>query len=126
MRLAAAGTIAALLVLCGATCRGGRSTSLDLAVESGADRQSYRLFCDPAGGSHPDPAAACLALADHHELMLADLYPGRTCIGGVWTVHIRVVGKYRNEPVRGRPDACSGNVEGERLWMKDLPPLKRR
>jgi hypothetical protein len=126
MRRAAAGVIAAVLVLCGATCRGGRPTSLEVTVENGADRRSYTLYCDPAGGSHPDAVAACLTLEQHGDVMLADLYPGRTCIGGVSTVHIQVEGKYRNERVRGRPDACSGNPDGERLWMKDLPPLERR
>jgi hypothetical protein len=47
---------------------GGRATpSTDLTITvapgSGGDEVTYTLTCDPAGGDHPDPDAACAALA---------------------------------------------------------------
>jgi subtilisin inhibitor-like len=118
--------MAGIAILAAPTCQGGYSATLELTVENASEQRSYTLRCDPNGGSHPDADAACLTLERHHEIMLADLHPGQTCIGGISTLHIRVSGKYRGKVVNGRPDACSGNLEGERLWMKDLPQLGRR
>ncbi len=41
------------------------TTSLTITASASADAQSetWTLTCDPPGGTHPDPAAACPALA---------------------------------------------------------------
>jgi hypothetical protein len=109
----------------GGGCDAGKSTKFEIAVESGSEERSYTLFCHPHGGSHPEADAACLTLDRHHEVMLNDPHPGQTCIGGIGTVHIRVTRTFRGERVSAQPDACSGKVEGERLWLKDLPALPR-
>ena len=39
-------------------------TDLRVTVDTGdGQTRTYTLRCDPAGGDHPDPAAACEALA---------------------------------------------------------------
>ena len=44
---------------------GGSGTSLTITVTEGPDAQpqTWTLTCDPVGGTHPDAAAACAALA---------------------------------------------------------------
>ena len=41
-------------------------TDLVIVYEDGSGQKSrWQLACDPAGGTHPDPAAACEILAAH-------------------------------------------------------------
>jgi hypothetical protein len=68
-----AGLLAAgvLLAACGSQSGGTPNasapavTQLSITARSAAasPAQTWTLTCDPAGGSHPDPAAACAALA---------------------------------------------------------------
>ena len=61
---------------CGASTAGpARATRLTVAVHgiNGSEpwQTTWTLRCSPAGGTHPDPAAACSALADllaHHTI----------------------------------------------------------
>ena len=79
----------------------------DLVVEvtdaSGAST-AYTLSCEPAAGSHPDPEAACAALAAAADSTGGDPFrvtpPGTMCTqeyGGPETA--RVEGSFRGQPV---------------------------
>ena len=71
-----------------------------LVVEQTTDRtQTWTLTCDPPGGDHPSPAAACGALAGVRE-PFAPLPADAICTeqyGGDQTA--RVTGTYRGAPV---------------------------
>jgi len=57
---------AVLVAACGASASPGSSTRLRIAVRAqglGGAVHSYRLTCNPAAGTVPDPARACRALA---------------------------------------------------------------
>lgn len=46
-------------------------TDLTVVVDDGAGAKTkWRLTCDPPGGDHPDPDAACTILAAHGDLAL--------------------------------------------------------
>jgi hypothetical protein len=80
--LTRAGLLLGLLVVagCGSTTGGGDAAEpppqprYDLRItlwqtgKSGASREAT-LTCDPNGGTHPDPAAACAALDAHPEAL---------------------------------------------------------
>jgi hypothetical protein len=67
-----AAVCAAAATACGSTAAPGAASkpaaapkvSLEITVSSkpGARAQQWTLRCDPAGGTHPDPAAACAVL----------------------------------------------------------------
>lgn len=122
MRVAAAAMSSAFLLIACA-CGGDGSTRLTVEVANGFEQRSYSLYCDPPAGTYPKPRAACDALA-RDSVMLVDPNPKSTCIGGVGTAHIHVTGTFRGEDIDAEPDSCNGNGEGERFWMRDLPPLK--
>lgn len=88
---------------------GGR-TDLTVVVSSGyGDERTWTLRCDPPGGDHPDPEAAC-RLLDRLDHPFAPLRPDRMCTeiyGGPQTA--RVTGTFRGEPVDARfkrTDGC--------------------
>lgn len=70
---------------------------------------TWTLTCDPPGGDHPDPAAACAALAAADQ-PFDPVPPGTMCAqiyGGPQTATID--GTWRGRPVRAsysRVDAC--------------------
>jgi hypothetical protein len=71
--------------------------------------QTWTLTCDPAGGTHPDPAAACAALAaaDDPFAPVPDDVACTQQYGGPQTA--TVVGTHRGEPVDAafsRTDGC--------------------
>ena len=81
-----------------------------LVVEQTTDRtQTWTLTCDPPGGDHPSPAAACGALAGVRDAF-APLPADVVCTevyGGAQTA--RVKGTYRGAPVDlalSRTDGC--------------------
>jgi hypothetical protein len=106
----AAGLVATglLLVACGTAGSGdspgspsaGLTRLTVTARESpAADAQSWTLACDPADGSHPDPVAACVALAAAAD-PFSPTPPDQACTmiyGGPQTATI--VGTYRGRPV---------------------------
>jgi hypothetical protein len=57
---------------------GGTRLTIVLDDGSGAAR-TWRLTCDPAGGDHPDPAAACAALAANGAAALPPVPKDRMC-----------------------------------------------
>lgn len=74
----------------------------ELAVEyddGSGDVVTWRLSCDPPGGDHPDPVAACAALEGHPEA-LAPVPGDRMCsqqFGGPMTATLS--GTWRGTPV---------------------------
>ncbi len=85
-------------------------TSLTVTVldSKGAAPQSWTLTCDPTGGTHPDPAAACSALAAV-PAPFTPVSPKVACTeiyGGDQTATI--VGTYAGEPVDASYDRTNG------------------
>jgi len=119
---------ASLLVVagCGTTASGGNVTAepepgtgsvqagrteLTVAVRGGPGKgeRTYSLVCDPAGGDHPDPVAACRLLREMKD-PLAPVPPDAMCTeiyGGPQTA--TVTGTLRGERVNAqfsRTDGC--------------------
>jgi hypothetical protein len=68
----------------------------------------WSLACDPAGGDHPDPEAAC-RLLDELENPFAPVPADQACTeiyGGPQTAH--VTGTFRGEPVDAEFDRTNG------------------
>ena len=82
------------------------SSGTDLTIvvaDAGGTQTTWRLTCDPPGGTHPDPAAACRALAEHGAQALAPVPKDRVCAqvyGGPETASI--TGTWRGAPVTSR------------------------
>jgi hypothetical protein len=101
------------LAACGGTSSdsvSGTESPTRLVVEQTTDRtQSWTLTCDPSGGDHPDPAAACAALnsvADPFAPLPADIVCTQQ-YGGPQTA--RITGTFRGAPVDlelSRIDGC--------------------
>jgi hypothetical protein len=76
-------------------------TELTIVLDDGSGTsRTWRLTCDPAGGDHPDPAAACKALAEHGETALPPVPKDRMCtqiFGG--PEKATVTGTWRGKPV---------------------------
>lgn len=93
--------------------RPGEAAGTSLVVEvvsgPGAAPTRWTLRCEPAGGDHPDPEAACRDLATQPE-PFAPLPADAVCAqiyGGPQTATVR--GTYRGEPVDvalSRTDGC--------------------
>lgn len=89
----------------------GGTTELTLVVRDAPGRagRTYTLLCDPAGGDHPDPAAACRSLSELKD-PLAPVPADAMCtqiFGGPQTA--TVTGTFRGEPVNAefsRTDGC--------------------
>jgi hypothetical protein len=86
-------------------------TSLTVVVHDGhGSTQTWTLHCDPPGGDHPDPAAACAALERGGERFLPPVRPDMACTqiyGGPETA--TVTGTWRGEQVTAsfsRTDGC--------------------
>ena len=56
-------------------------TSLTISVDlgDGSAAQEWTLTCDPPGGSHPQPEAACAALTDIDPTMFDPVPPNQAC-----------------------------------------------
>ena len=74
-RLALAALLALSIAACGSEDESGGdagadgpATSLDVRITAGGEGD-WTLTSDPAGGDHPDPAAACAALAEHPDAL---------------------------------------------------------
>ena len=86
------------------------STELTIVVRpgEGSGKRAFSLTCDPTGGDHPDPEAACSAL-DELEDPFAPVPPRTACTeiyGGPQTA--RVTGTFRGEPVDARFSRTDG------------------
>lgn len=95
----------------GGDAKSGATTELTVVVSNGPGKgeRTYRLVCDPPGGDHPDPAAACRSLTEMKE-PFAPVPPDTMCTeiyGGPQTA--TVTGTFRGEPVDAefsRTDGC--------------------
>ena len=47
----------------------GAETRLEIAVTGGGTDERWTLTCGPEGGDHPDPEAACAAIAEHADAL---------------------------------------------------------
>ena len=116
-----------LLVLALAGCGGesvtdqvrsdGAATELvvEVVAREGAAAQRWTLTCDPAGGDHPDPEAACRDLAAA-DAPFAPLPTDLICTeqyGGPQTA--RITGTHRGEPV----DVSLSRIDGCRISQWD-------
>jgi Subtilisin inhibitor-like len=77
-------------------------TSLTIIADNGdgSAAQEWTLTCDPAGGSHPDPAAACEALGGLDPTVFAPVAPDQACTqiyGGPETATVR--GSWNGTPL---------------------------
>ncbi len=87
------------------------TSELTITVSDGAGGapRAWTLTCDPPGGDHPDPAAACAAI-DAARRPFAPVPADMACTqiyGGPETATIE--GTWRGEPVRAaykRTDGC--------------------
>lgn len=120
-----------LLAGCGNQVRGGDTgddpsvdsagaTDLTVSVKPGRgkDERTYTLTCDPPGGDHPDPAAACRTL-DRLDDPFAPVPPNAMCTeiyGGPQTA--TVTGTFRGETVNAHFARTNG-CEIDR-WDKHL------
>jgi hypothetical protein len=119
-----AAAAAVLVTGCGSETQGGASeppassdptgaggvTELTVAVQAGlgSGEQEYTLTCDPPGGDHPDPDAACRALAAMDD-PFAPVPKDQACTdiyGGPQTA--TVAGTYRGAEVRARFERTDG------------------
>ena len=86
-------------------------TELEITVwpeGKGGASKSWTLTCDPPGGSHPDPASACVALAANRDL-LEPLGPDVVCtqiFGG--PEEALVTGRFDGKPVNVRYNRRNG------------------
>ena len=72
MRLLALALAAVLVAGCGGEedeAAAEPETSLEVSVTGGGEHERWTLTCEPAGGTHPDPEAACAALAEQKEAL---------------------------------------------------------
>ncbi|GAA1428093.1 hypothetical protein GCM10009616_06920 [Microlunatus lacustris] len=102
----------------------GAETALTIVVEDGSTT-TWRLTCSPAGGDHPDPAAACAALEQNADQALPPVDKDAMCTqvyGGDQTATI--TGTWRGGPVDGRFSLTDGCEIGRwRSLAGLLPPV---
>jgi hypothetical protein len=98
--VAAAGALVLLAPACGTTAP---ATDLQIRVHDYRGARTYRLSCDPAGGTVPDPLAACRALAARRGLLAGGIGFDHTCPSAPWT---EVVGSSRGRAVSAVFSAC--------------------
>ena len=93
----------------GSDDRGATELTIVVRQGPGGGEQTYSLACDPAGGDHPDPEAACRLLSELED-PFAPVPPDAMCTeiyGGPQTA--TVTGTLRGEPVDAefsRTDGC--------------------
>ena len=90
------------------------STQLSIVVDEGDGKiDNWTLSCDPAGGTHPHPAAACTTLAAKGKTALPPVSTGVMCtqiFGGSQTA--KITGEWNGTPVNAsfsRQNGCEVN-----------------
>jgi hypothetical protein len=86
----------------------GTQLTVSLRTAENATPTTWELSCDPAGGTHPDPEAACRALsaaadpfaAPPTDEMCTEIYggPERAIVEGTW----------RGQPIRAEFSRANG------------------
>ena len=86
-------------------------TDLTIVINDGSgSTKTWRLTCNPAGGTHPDPQAACQALEANGAAALPPVPKDKACTqiyGGPETATIS--GTWKGQPVMSmfaRNDGC--------------------
>jgi hypothetical protein len=82
---------------------------LTVVVDDGSGPVTWRLDCDPPGGDHPDPTAACTALDAKGGTALPPVSKDQMCTmvyGG--PEKATVEGTWRGEPVSASFDRSNG------------------
>jgi hypothetical protein len=110
--LAGCGDDRAVVTATPAASSGAPQTSLTIAVDAGDGEPPVEstLACEPAGGTHPDPEAACAALAELDAEAFMPVAADQMCTqiyGGPETATVR--GTWRGAPVDAsfsRQDGC--------------------
>lgn len=104
---------------------GGTELVVEARDTSGAPAVISRLRCDPPGGDHPRPRAACRDLAAAAEAAFAPPPADELCTqqyGGPRTA--RISGTYRGRPVDVRLERTDGCAIARWEALGDvLPPL---
>ena len=126
MRRAAALLALVLLAGCGGSGSGdGGNAKIDLKLTlwptgTNGDSISWRLECEPTGGDHPDPEAACAALTAVQD-PFGKLAPPPRCeeIPGSSPEVALLEGEFRGRKVRAMFDRSSACVAGR--WDRIAP-----
>ncbi len=89
---------------------GSVGADLVLVVDDGAGATTtWTLSCDPAGGTHPTPAAACRVLRDHGATALPPVRKDVACTqvyGG--PQRATITGTWQGKPVRSSFSRVNG------------------
>jgi hypothetical protein len=100
-------------------------TDLTIVINNGSSAaMTWRLTCDPPGGTHPDSEAACRALDAHGAAALPPVPKDKACTqiyGGPETASI--TGTWQGQPVMSRfarNDGCQ--ISRWKLMEGLLPP----
>jgi hypothetical protein len=115
----------ALLAGCGGGGDGGGSSAIDLKLTlwpSGlnGDSVTWQLQCEPTGGDHPDPAAACAALTSVADPFAKVPPPARcTEIPGSSPEVAVLEGDFRGRRVRATFERANACVSG--AWDRIAP-----
>ena len=100
------------------------ATELTIVVDDGSGgTTTWRLTCDPAGGDHPTPDAACAALAKNGETALPPVPKDRMCTqqyGG--PEKATVTGTWRGTPVSATFSKTNGCEIGRWRSLAGLLP----
>jgi hypothetical protein len=109
----------------GASESGGTvSTKLTIVSDDGAGKtETWTLTCDPAGGTHPDPEAACAALAAKGKTAMPAVAKDMMCTqqyGGPQTA--KVTGTWKGEAVDASFSRTNGCEISRWQSLKGLLP----
>jgi hypothetical protein len=86
------------------------NTNLTIVVDDGTGKTTtWTLTCDPAGGTHPNPSAACAALAAKGKTALPPVAKGLMCsqiFGGAQTA--KITGTWNGDAVNSEFSRVNG------------------
>jgi hypothetical protein len=86
------------------------TTDLTIVFDDGAGKtKTWKLTCDPPGGTHPNPTAACAALAAKGKTALPPVAKDMMCtqiFGGPQTA--KITGSWQGEPVTASFSRANG------------------
>jgi hypothetical protein len=92
-------------------------------VESGIGSVAFRLSCEPTGGTVPDPARICAAIAADPSLLHSLPGPDHSCPAGA--PMISIVGTWNHRPLHSTFSACTGGQEQHAADWAALLPARR-